>query len=129
MKHQVGKFKFSVPEDAKTPNGDLHADAGKELEKPFEYDEPETEDEARAILEKRKLNLVGLVSEKVKNLARSAAYQAATLVYKPSEVSAEDIQERAIRDLIRLGMNEEAARNMVVTATAAGTWSTAAKSE
>jgi hypothetical protein len=121
MKHQAGKFKFSVPDDAKTPDGQLHQDAGKELEKPFEYDSPETVDEANEILAKRKLNIVGLVSEKVKNLARSAAYQAATLVYKPSEVSAEDIQERAIRDLIRLGMSEEAARNMVVSATAAKT--------
>ena len=111
MKIEVGKFSFSVPEG--------HADAGKKIEKAFEYQVCETDAEATQVLADKKLSLAEVVSDKLKANARSNAYQAALLPYRPSEVSQEDIQERAIRDLIRLGMDEESARNLVTSATAA----------
>jgi hypothetical protein len=111
MKNEVGKFSFSVPEG--------HQDAGKKIEKAFEYQVCENDTEASQVLADKKLSLAELVNDKLKSNARSNAYQAALLPYRPSEVSTEDIQERAIRDLIRLGMPEDAARNLVISSTAA----------
>ena len=107
MNHYTGKFSFTVPEG--------HADAGKKIEKPFECDLPENEVEAQQIMSDKKLSLVDLVSDKVKANARSSAYQAATIVYRPSDVSEDDIKERMVRDFIRLGMSEEAARALVTS--------------
>lgn len=113
MKTEVGKFSFSVPEG--------HAEAGKKIEKAFEYSVCENDAEATQVLTDKKLSLTEIVNDKLKANARSNAYQAALLPYRPSEVSAEDIQERAIRDLIRLGMAEEQARALVTSATAKAT--------
>lgn len=101
MKSLVGKFTFTVPEG--------HAQAGQTIEKPFEYLVVETETEADAVLVEKKLSKLELVNDNLKKNARSNAYQAATLVYRPSEVPVEDIYERMRRDAIRTGMSEEQA--------------------
>lgn len=105
MVNESAVFSFKVPEG--------HEDAGKKIEKSFDYEVCENESEAQAVIEKRKWNLVDIVNEVLKRNARSAAYQRETLPYKPSEVSAEDIQERMIRDYIRLGIPEDTARAQV----------------
>ena len=105
MKTQVGKFSFAIPEG--------HPEAGKKIEKGFEYQECETDDEANAVLTEKKLSIKDMVNDKLKTNARSNAYQAALLPYRPSEVSADDIKERMIRDFIRLGMPEDLARQQV----------------
>jgi hypothetical protein len=105
MKTEIGKFKFAVPEG--------HPQAGEKVEKPFEYQVCENLDEAQAALTERKLDVVELVNDKLKSNARSNAYQAALLPYRPSEVPAEDIVERMVRDYIRLGVSEDVARKQV----------------
>lgn len=100
-KELVGKFSFTVP--------DGHAQAGQNIEKPFTYLEVTSEDEADKILADKKLTKMELVNDWLKKNARSNAYQAATLVYRPSEVPVEDIYERMRRDAIRTGMSEEQA--------------------
>lgn len=105
MKTLVGKFTFAVPEG--------HAEAGKKIEKAFEYQECENEAEATAILADKKLSIVDLVNDKLKANARSNSYQAALLPYRPSEVTPEEIQERMVRDFIRLGIAEDVARAQV----------------
>lgn len=105
MEKKVGKFTFAIPEG--------HPEAGNKVEKAFEYDFCNSEDEARSVLEKKKLKLTDLVNDKLKSNARSNAYQTALLPYKPSEVSQDDIRERMIRDMIRLGISEEQARATV----------------
>lgn len=105
MKTLVGKFTFAVPEG--------HAEAGKKIEKAFEYQECETVEEANAVLADKKLQLVDLVNDKLKANARSNSYQAALLPYRPSEVTPEEIQERMVRDFIRLGIAEDVARAQV----------------
>lgn len=107
MKDLTGKFKFKVPEDSK------HEDAGKSIEKTFEYVECESESEAIDYITKKEWNVTDMVNDKIKTNARSNAYQTATLVYKPSEVSQEDIVERMVRDYVRLGFNEDVARAQV----------------
>lgn len=114
MKQGLGKFTFSIP--------DGHPQAGEKLEKPFEYQVCETEAEAQSVIADKKWNVTAMVNDQLKSNARSNAYQAALLPYRPSEVSAEDIKERMVRDFIRLGVPEAAARAQVDALTAnAGT--------
>lgn len=104
-KINVAKFNFTIP--------DTHADAGKKIEKAFEYQELETLEEATAVLADKKLSILEMVNDKLKANARSNAYQAALLPYRPSEVTPDEIVERMVRDYIRLGIPEAAARATV----------------
>ena len=102
MKSLAGKFTFAVPEG--------HAQAGEKIEKAFEYKQVENETEAQAVLTEKKWSIVDMVNDTLRANARSNAYQAALLPYRPSEVTPDEIKERIIRDFIRLGMPEDAAR-------------------
>ena len=105
MEKLVGKFTFKIPEG--------HPEAGTTVEKGFDYDKCQTEDEALKVIADKKWNLVSLVNDNLKANARANAYQAALLPYRPSEVSEEDIAERMVRDYIRLGFSEDVARQTV----------------
>ena len=105
MKNLVGKFTFKVP--------DGHPQAGEKIEKAFEFSQCETDAEASEIVTEKKWNFRDMVNDVLKANARSNAYQAALLPYRPSEVSADDIKERMIRDYIRLGIPEDTARKQV----------------
>lgn len=105
METKVGKFTFAIPEG--------HAQAGEKVEKTFDYQQVTSETEAQAVITEKKWSIVGMVNDNLKANARSNAYQAALLPYRPSEVSPEDIKERMIRDYIRLGIPEDTARKQV----------------
>jgi hypothetical protein len=105
METKSGKFSFAIPEG--------HAQAGDKVEKTFDYKVCNTTDEASAVIAEKKWNIVSMVNDTLKANARSSAYQAALLPYKPSEVSPDDIKERMIRDYIRLGIPEDTARKQV----------------
>lgn len=119
MKDLTAKFSFKVPDDAvvKGSTGS-HPDAGKKIEQSFDYQECENETDAQEVCETKGWTLLSFTNEALKANARSSAYQNALAVYKPSEVSAEDIKARMVRDFIRLGMTEEAAKNLVESSTA-----------
>lgn len=105
METKVGKFTFTIP--------DGHPQAGEKVEKTFEYQVCTSEEEAQKVLAEKKWSLLSMVNDNLKANARSNAYQAALLPYRPSEVSPEDIKERMVRDYIRLGVSEEIARKQV----------------
>jgi len=105
METKVGKFSFAIPEG--------HEQAGDKVEKTFSFQLCSTLDEANAVIVEKKWNVVALVNDVLKANARSNAYQSALLPYRPSEVSPADIQERMIRDYIRLGIPEDTARKQV----------------
>jgi aspartate/glutamate racemase len=105
METKVASFTFKVPEG--------HPEQGKKIEKAFEYKVCNTLAEAEAVMKDKEWSLLDMVNDTLKTNARSNAYQAALLPYRPSEVSAEDIQERMIRDYIRLGIPEDTARKQV----------------
>ena len=105
MKTLGGKFTFKVPEG--------HPQAGEKIEKAFEYQETESGDEAAKVITDKKWNVKSMVDETLKANARSNAYQAALLPYRPSEVSPDEIKERMVRDYIRLGIPEDVARKQV----------------
>lgn len=111
MQTKIAKFTFSIP--------DGHAQAGEKVEKSFEYQVCDNETEATTVVTEKKWPVVGMVNDILKANARSNAYQAALLPYRPSEVSAEDIKERMIRDYIRLGIPEDTARKQVESLLAA----------
>lgn len=105
MQTKIGKFTFAIP--------DGHPQAGEKIEKAFEYQECDGEPEAQSVITDKKWSILRMVNDTLKANARSNAYQAALLPYRPSEVSAEDIKERMIRDYIRLGIPEDTARKQV----------------
>lgn len=111
MQTKIAKFTFSIP--------DGHAQAGEKVEKTFDYQVCDNESEATTVVTEKKWSVVGMVNDILKANARSNAYQAALLPYRPSEVSAEDIKERMIRDYIRLGIPEDTARKQVESLLAA----------
>ncbi len=113
MRSLTGKFTFAVPEG--------HAQAGEKIEKSFDYSQCDNDTEATSVITEKKWSLVGLVNDVLKANARSNAYQAALLPYRPSEVSPEEIQERLVRDYIRLGIPEDAARKQVAAMLASAT--------
>jgi len=110
---KVGKFTFAIPEG--------HPQAGEKIEKSFDYSQVTSESEAQTVLAEKKWNLMGMVNDVLKANARSNAYQAALLPYRPSEVSPEEIQERLVRDYIRLGIPEDTARKQVAALLGANT--------
>lgn len=105
MQTKVAKFTFAIPEG--------HPQAGEKIEKTFEFQVCDNETEAQKVIVDKKWSVVGMVNDIQKANARSNAYQAALLPYRPSEVSPEDIKERMIRDYIRLGIPEDTARKQV----------------
>jgi hypothetical protein len=105
METKVGKFTFKVPEG--------HAEAGKQIEKSFDYQVCNSREEADKVIADKKWDVTAMVNENLKANARSNAYQAALLPYRPSEVTPEEIQERMVRDYIRLGVAEDVARKQV----------------
>jgi hypothetical protein len=105
MQTKTGKFTFAIP--------DGHPQAGEKVEKTFEYKVCDNEAEANSVLAEKKWSIVGLVNDNLKANARSNAYQAALLPYRPSEVTPDEIKERMIRDYIRLGIPEDTARKQV----------------
>lgn len=105
MKTLVGKFTFAIPEG--------HPQAGDKIEKTFEYRQCDTDAEATEVMTEKKWGLSGMVNDVLKANARSNAYQAALLPYRPSEVTPDEIKERMIRDYIRLGIPEDTARKQV----------------
>ena len=111
METKVGKFSFAVPEG--------HAQAGEKIEKTFEYKVCSNLPEAAAVIDEKKWDIVSMVNDNLKANARSNAYQAALLPYRPSEVTPEEIQERMVRDYIRLGVSEDTARKQVAALLAA----------
>lgn len=111
MQTKVAKFTFSVP--------DGHPEAGTKIEKSFDYQLCETAEEAEKVIADKKWSVVAMVNDNLKANARSNAYQAALLPYKPSEVPQEDIVERMVRDYIRLGVSEDVARRTVTSLLAA----------
>jgi len=115
MQTKTGKFTFAIPES--------HPQAGEKIEKTFEFKVCDNETEATEVIREKKWSIVALVNDSLKANARSNAYQAALLPYRPSEVSAEDIKERMVRDYIRLGIPEDTARKQVEALLAASSQS------
>lgn len=113
MKDLTAEYTLKVPEDSN------HADAGKKLKKNFDYQECESAEEASQLAEKKGWSLLTFVNDTLKQNARAAAYQNALAVYRPSDVSPDEIKARMVRDFIRLGLSEDVAKAQVESILAA----------
>ena len=111
MQTKTGKFTFAIP--------DGHPQGGEKVEKTFDYRLCDNDSEANTVMAEKKWSLVSLINDNLKANARSNAYQAALLPYRPSERSQEEIVESMVRDYIRLGIAEETARKQVAALLAA----------
>lgn len=131
MRSVTGKFTFTVPEDAILREAGAdgvftdspHPDAGTKLkDQPFDYEQVESEDEARQVMESKKWTIIDFVNEALKTNARANRYQNMLVQYKPSDVSADTIRQRTIRDLLKLypNLTEEQATAIVTSAGAQG---------
>ena len=107
MFDKIGSFKFKVPANSG------HKDAGQQFPREFDYQECETPEEAAKFAETKGWTLFDLVNEALLNAARSASYQNALAVYRPSEVPPDEIKARMVRDFIRLGLSEDVAKTQV----------------
>ena len=90
--------------------------AGEKVNKTFVYGQVETEEQAKAVMAARDMSVIDYVNDTLKSNARSSCYQTTAALYKESKVTAEQIQERAIKDLIRVGVPEDVARATVLGA-------------
>jgi len=113
METKTGKFTFEVPS-----NSPVESERGQKQERTFEYSEASNENEASKVIANKNWSLITLVNDKLRSSARANAYQNALAPHKPSQVSEEDIQERMVRDFVRLGVSESSAREMVAAAVA-----------
>lgn len=106
------ELNFTVPAADKIKPEQSHR-AGEKYKKSFSYAQVSNDAEAQAVCEAKEWTLVDFVNDALKSAARSSAYQSELSLYAKSEVSAEDIKERMVRDYIRLGIPEDVARNTV----------------
>lgn len=111
MKTLSDTFTFTVPK--------THPEGGTKIQKSFTFQKCDNDAEAQTVIDEKKLTLVELVDNILKANARSNAYQNALSAYLPSKVSKEDIIERMVRDYIRCGVSEDAARKQVESLLAA----------
>lgn len=107
MKDMVGTYKFKVP----ATSG--HPDAGKKFEKSYDFQQCESVEEAEKVAAEKGWTLLEFVNDKLDSLGYSASYQNTLAIYKPSDVTPEEIKARMVRDFIRLGLTEEVAKAQV----------------
>ncbi len=114
MLTKVAKFTFVVP--------DTHPQAGEKIEKSFEYQECQSEPEALAVIAEKasksekaaqSWSVTALVNDALKQNARSNAYQAATLPFRPTDATPEEMFEAGVRQMIRMGIPESIARTQL----------------
>ena len=105
-------FKFTVPSEDKI-KPEQSSRAGEKYEKTFSFAQVSTDDEANAVCVTKEWTLVDFVNDSLRSAARASAYQSELALYARSEVSADDIKERMVRDYIRLGIPEDVARQTV----------------
>lgn len=108
MKTVETTIKFTVPSDSP-----VESERGQEKKLSYSFSQAENDDEALAIIKDKEWTIADLVNGQLKSNARSNAYQAELSKHKKSDVKAEDIVERMVRDYIRLGVPEDVARKTV----------------
>lgn len=106
------ELSFTVPPVDKIKPEQAHR-AGEKYKKEFSFAQVTSNDEAEKVCKSKEWTLVDFVNDALKSAARSSAYQSEASLYARSEVSAEDIKERMVRDYIRLGIPEDVARTTV----------------
>lgn len=77
---------------------------------PFNYGQAESEDEALKVCEVKGWSLLEFVNERLRDNAKSYAYQRFMAKHKPSKLSDEQMVNRMITTAIQMGIPEDKAR-------------------
>jgi len=109
LKEHQTSLTYTVPAKDKLKPEQQHM-AGKKVEKNFAFPQVVNADEANQVMEIKGLSVVDYVNDYLKSNARSSCYQSTAALYKESKLSAEEILERSVRDMIRGGIPEDIAR-------------------
>lgn len=106
----IDSLTFTVPKDA--PQVELR---GTKITKPYAFGKVDNDTDAAKVMGIKGWKLMDFVNEALQGASRSSAYQATLALYRPTKVSEDDIVERMVRDFIRLGVTEDAARAQVAS--------------
>ena len=102
-------FDYKVPADSP-----VEADRGKEVkDNKFNFRQITTPDEANAVIAAKGWDLVEMVNKILKANARSNAYQSALAPHKVSDVDPEKVFESTVRNMVRQGIPESMARELL----------------
>lgn len=102
-------FDYKVPGDSP-----VESERGKEYkDNPFEFRAIATPEDAQEVIRIKEWDLVEMVNKILKGNARSAAYQAKMAPHKASDVDPEKAFEQTVRNLIKQGVPEAMAREVV----------------
>lgn len=102
------EFTFKVPADSP-----VESERGQKQTREFAYPYCENDAQAEAVAKEKEWTFREMVNENLKANARSAQYQAALIPHRAPTVSESDIKDRMVRDFMRLGIPEAAAREQV----------------
>lgn len=107
------ELKYTIPIEG--IREEMKAQALKEpvIYEEFVFPQVSNEEQANAVMRAKEWSLIDEVNAKLTGAARSSCYQATSALYKESKVTANQIAERAIKDLKRLGFSEDEARGMI----------------
>jgi len=111
LKEFTSTLSYTIP--AEGVREEMKSRSGEKIERNFLFGQVDSEEQAKAVMAARKWSVIDYVNGELKGNARSSCYQTTSALYKESKVSSDDIMERAIKDLIRLGVPEDLARATV----------------
>ena len=102
-------FDYKVPADSP-----VESERGKEVkDNAFSFRQIKTAEDANAVIEAKGWDLVEMVNKILKANARSNAYQAALAPHKVSDVDPEKVFESTVRNMVRQGIPESMARELL----------------
>lgn len=102
---QTETFTFKVPADSP-----VESERGQKQTREFTFPVCATQEQAEAVAAEKEWNFLEMVNDALKANARSAAYQSALIPHKAPTVSKDEIFERMVRDMQRMGVSEAKAR-------------------
>ncbi len=111
LKEFSSTLSYTIPSEG--VREEMKARSGEKIERNFLFGQVDSEAQANEVMAAKKWSVIDYVNGELKGNARSSCYQTTSALYKESKVTSEQIQERAIKDLIRLGVPEGTARATV----------------
>lgn len=108
LKEFTSTLTYTIPSEG--VREEMKARSGEKIDRKFLFGQVDSEEQAKAVMAAKDWSVIDYVNGELKGNARSSCYQTTSALYKESKVTAEQIMERSIKDLIRLGVTEDIAR-------------------
>ena len=114
LKEFSSKLSYTIPSEG--VREEMRARSGEKIERKLTFGQVDSDVQAKEVMTEKDWSLIDFVNDQLKAGARSSCYQSTSALYKESKVTADQIKERAIKDLIRVGVPEDIARVTVMGA-------------